>query len=84
MNFKKGKSIKYKIRLFFINLKQRLKVIVIIPYYFERCKFLEKQEKLQFELVKEIHNKCDILKREKENLRIKIQDISRKQKQLEE
>ena len=57
---------------------------VIIPNYFERCKLLEKQEKLQFELVKEIHNKCDILKREKENLRIKIQEVSRKQKQLEE
>ena len=45
---------------------------------------MEKQEKLQFELVKEINSKFEILTREKENLRAKFEEASRKQKQLEE
>jgi hypothetical protein len=43
---------------------------------------LEKQEKLQFELVKEISSKLEMLK--KESLRTRLEEASQKQKHLEE
>ena len=49
-----------------------------------RCKLLEKQEKLQFDLVREINSKYEMLKRGKEELKEKYEEASRKQKQLEE
>ena len=36
---------------------------------------MEKQEKLQFELVKEINSKFEVLTREKENLKAKFEEL---------
>jgi len=45
---------------------------------------LEKQEKLQFELVKEISSKLEMLKKDKESLSTRFNEASQKQKHLEE